>query len=150
MINKDPNATDCPAGMAIALGTNVTGVDNVAYVGQIDYVTRISRTYSRWFGTGANPGSGFPHYSQVILEPSPESLPDGTSVILAFRGADAVSFTGGTSMLTGPDNATSYDEYGEPLAIRNRVLDNMETCGDTTDDVFTTVNWRLHGHLHER
>ena len=59
--------------------------------------------------------------------------PDGTNIVLAFRGADTI---------TGADvpNANVYDEYGNPMMMRIFVEDNLMTCTDPSDDVFTTIN----------
>jgi hypothetical protein len=132
-LNDVATSTSCPTGLAVALGAQIpgNGVDNVGYDGQVDYVTRVSRTYTRWFSAG--PGSaGFPKYSKPIIEPRAEDLPAGTQIILAFRGANQI---GGVDV----PNANRYDEYGNPL-IRTFIEDNLGTCNDPSDDVFTSVN----------
>jgi hypothetical protein len=125
--------TDCPTGNPVPQGAPIpgNGADNVAYFGQLDYVRRISRTYTRWFDTGATLAS-FPRFSMPIVEPAPGDQPTGTAVVLAFRGADSVS---------GADitNASFLDEYGDPFNGRVFVTDNMMTCNDPSDDIFTTI-----------
>ena len=87
-------------------GAITVGVDNSFYVGALDLITRISRTYSIWFPvTGL--GITAAQFNPVITEPRPELLPNGTSIDIRFRGATAVDET---IML---ENATVFDGYGD-------------------------------------
>jgi hypothetical protein len=80
-----------------------TEVDNSFYVGQVDFVVRVSRAHTIWLDAGAVTKLIAP----AVIEPSPSLQPGGTSVTVAFRGATTVS---------GNDrkDATKYNFYGNP------------------------------------
>jgi hypothetical protein len=85
-------------------GAPTLPIDNTVYIGQMDLVIRISRAHSIWF----NAGSSSTIYSQPVIEPRPSDLPQGTQIVLAFRGAQNV--TGDPAV-----NADRLDAYGELL-----------------------------------
>lgn len=119
-LNANPMAVN-KNGNPIPIGGALPGDDNTVYLGQLDLVLRVSRAHTIWFDSGlANPD-----YADPVLEPSPDNLPNGTNIVLAFRGANSV---------TGDDfqNANQYDAYGDPLSTR--VIDIMDTCDDPLDD----------------
>ena len=60
--------------------------DNAFYIGQADFVVRVSRAHTVWFDTGVAQAFG-----PAVVEPAPQFQPAGTQVALAFRGADAIS-----------------------------------------------------------
>lgn len=138
--NNDPTITDFTGAM-IPVGTTLPGLDAVAYGGQLDLVVRVSRVHSRWLATGATV-IGFPDYADPIVEPRADQQPQGTSVLLAFRGASQVTPSPVTPVGTASvatERASNYDEYGEPIQ-RIFLEDDGGTCAVLMDDVITTVN----------
>ncbi len=85
-------------------GQATPGQDTVVYLGSIDLVTRVSRSYSIWFEAE---GTASPLYHPPVVEPDFDDQPGGTSIEVAFRGASVAS----------PDevrqDATSLDFYGD-------------------------------------
>jgi hypothetical protein len=124
----------------VPLGTPFPGSDSISPAGRLDVVVRVSRVHTRWFPTGATI-AGFPDYSDPIIEPRPDQQPAGTSVTLAFRGADSV-----TPAPTGPApvpdwmDALKYDEYGDAFVNRIFLQNDQGTCLIPDDDTFTVVN----------
>ncbi len=86
-------------------GAVTPGVDNSFYIGQLDLVTRISRVHSIWFSVGqvTTPVQ----YGAPVIEPRPQDQPEGTQVVLHFRGAVTV-----TSDILRSD-AGLIDAYGD-------------------------------------
>ncbi len=121
----------------VPLGTLFPGSDSISPAGRLDVVVRVSRVHTRWFATGAS-ALGFPDYSDPVIEPRPDQQPAGTSVTLAFRGADSVTNTD-----TDPDldfeDASKYDEYGDPFNMRIFLDNDQGTCLIPDDDTFTVV-----------
>jgi len=110
VVNPD-TSSQAEGGFNPAAGGAVTpGVDNTFYIGSLDLVTRVSRSYSIWFAATDPKSDGLfagPKYGQPVMEPRPEEQPLGTHIELAFRGAD-VGSTG--EALT---NARTLDGYGD-------------------------------------
>lgn len=71
------------------IGAPLPPSDNFVYWGQIDFVIKVSRHITRWFGTGAT--GGFPHFAQPVVEPAASRQPLGTSLIVEYRGAATVT-----------------------------------------------------------
>jgi hypothetical protein len=102
-------------------GKSTYGLDNTFYIGAADFVVRLSRSHSVWF-PATNPFSGdpfnTPDYSPPILEPNSVDQPDGTAILLAFRGMNKFNPTddacGGTANNFEPlENALTLDNYGD-------------------------------------
>jgi len=86
-------------------GSGTLTTDNTFYIGQMELVTRISRVYTIWFDTeGSNTT-----YVLPTVEPRPENQPEGTQVVLAYRGATLVTAT------ILKEDACSIDPYGNPI-----------------------------------
>jgi len=98
-VTVDPeNAPQATGGFGVA-GNQTMGTDNAVHFGQADFVVRVSRMHTAWFDTRATTGAT---WGQPVVEP--EVQPLGTSVTLAFRGADSI---------TGPfGNANHVGAYG--------------------------------------
>jgi len=86
---RDPDLEVAPTGgfnyeTAVApKGAPTLGSDNVYYMGQLDFVIRVSRVYTHWYKVAdANPV-----YFEPVIEPRNDQQPAGTSVNLDFRGA---------------------------------------------------------------
>lgn len=102
-------------------GKKTFGLDNTFYIGAADFVTRVSRTHSLWF-QAINPltGSLFenPLYIDPTMEPAPADQPNGTRVVLAYRGVHTFnpqpwSCDENISNLDPIENANSIDAYGD-------------------------------------
>jgi hypothetical protein len=123
-IRRDPDAESVPQG-----GFNPTSNppgqptarsdDNAFYIGQLDVVTRVSRVHSVWIDTSFDaPDFGAP----VVLPPRSE-FPDGTDVILEFRGAHGFvlgsldSLLGPTDESVFPFDARHLNPYGDIFAV---------------------------------
>jgi hypothetical protein len=64
--------------------------DNGLYLGQMDYVIRVSRAHTVWMDMGA----GGTRFTDVVIEPGVGINPEGTDVRVDFRGADGFDATG--------------------------------------------------------
>jgi hypothetical protein len=99
----EPTATGGFNSASAPPGATTPGIDNVFYLGELNLVTRVSRAHVMWFDTTI----ASPLYVSPIIEPSPEKQPQGTSIVLAFRGATNI-----TSTSTALTDATTLDNYG--------------------------------------
>ncbi len=81
----DPTASPTP-------GVPTPGTDKRLYIGAVDFVVRVSRSYSVWFPTPDAAGNPInnPLFYDPIVEPKPADQPPGTSINFAFRGAGAI------------------------------------------------------------
>ena len=76
--------------------------------------------HSIWLDT-LSVNAGFPDYSDPILEPRPDDQPNGTSVVLSYRGASVIDIPITDPAQADPDawlDARQYDAYGDPLVTR--------------------------------
>jgi hypothetical protein len=109
---KDPDLEDAADGGynpgSNPPGAATPGVDNSFYVGQVDLVTRISRSHTIWFDSGLTN----PNYQPPVVEPAPEDLPSGTSIVFSYRGATITSI-GAADSDTVLSNPANIDLYGE-------------------------------------
>lgn len=102
-----------PEGTAPVGGYNtITGVVTKAYGpelywGQVDFVTRVSRVYSHWFGLGGSLASMTP----LTIEPTPASQVAGTQVIVELRGCDTVTFISCDDPVVRMSNFDAYGDY---------------------------------------
>jgi hypothetical protein len=88
--------------------------DDIIYWAAADIVKDTSRMYSHWFDTSGPLNLGA--FKGVIVEPSPELQPKGTSISVEYRGAVAVSAGGvDPDVSATPLNSadTPFDEYGD-------------------------------------
>lgn len=88
--------------------------DQAIYWVQADFALDVSRMYSHWFDLGANLSPDA--VVDVVVEPPAAAQPTGTSMVVEFRGAAAVSHEnndpeGSPSPLTTAD--TPLDNYGD-------------------------------------
>lgn len=93
-------------------GSGTLTTDNTFYIGQMDLVTRVSRVYTIWFDTD----SDAPSYVLPTVEPRPENQPEGTQIVLAYRGATQVN----ASVLK--TSACYLDAYGNPVDCADPVM----------------------------
>jgi hypothetical protein len=109
---KDPDLEVAPTG-GFNPGSRPPGrptvrsADNSIYLGQLDYVVRLSRAHTIWIDTGALD----PRYAEVVIEPAPAARPPGTDIVLDYRGAD-----GFLEADTRPFDASALTPYGDPRA----------------------------------
>jgi hypothetical protein len=135
LVIKDPDLETVATGgfnpNSTPPGAPTLGVDNTFYIGQLDMVLRVSRAHTIWFDTGAT-GAQF---AVPVVEPSDANQPTGAQIVLAFRGATAVSGTGNP-----PDyaNATKIDPYGE-IAVPPNII-NFLNADNTWKPVMSQLN----------
>jgi len=115
---KNPDLQQAPTGgfnsnVAVApVGTATPGFDTVFYMGQADFVVRVSRAHTHYLDTGAASNPAIVHASPLIL-PAASAQPAGTSITLAFRGADSFTPLPGASTNPALINASALDAYGD-------------------------------------
>lgn len=124
-ITKNPDLQPSPTGGFNPLGTPpgvaTAPADNLSYVGQVDFVIRVSRGFTHWLDTGV----GATEYLDPVLEPLPAAQPTGTEVTLAFRGATAVD---GVLL----NDASVLDLYGDlPVPDSNDLSPELKNEGVT-------------------
>jgi hypothetical protein len=100
--------------------------DNSFYLGQLDYVTRISRTITMWIQTGL----GESVFYDPIVEPDPSELPERTSIVYEYRGARAFSGTNGAHL-----DAERMDFYGNLKSGFVSFRNNDNTWKDDVADI---------------
>jgi hypothetical protein len=107
-ISKDPDLESQPDGgystvaPVLPVGTPTDPGDSLFYLGQVDLVTRISRVHTIWFDTGDTN----PDYLTTVVQDLDGSLPGGTEIQVAYRGATSVV---GTPL----SDASTLDPYGD-------------------------------------
>jgi len=110
-VQVDPDLEPVPSGgfnpSSIPPGGMTPPEDNVYYVGQMDLVTRVSRAHTIWIDTGVSDGSTAFLAPQVLAGAGGQ--PAGTEVVVAFRGASAIS---GGSLAGAAFDAATIDPYG--------------------------------------
>lgn len=110
IIYKDPDLQVAPTGgfhyeanTIAPKGAQTGGSDTYFYMGQLDFVVRVSRAHTIWHQIA----DGSPVYSQPIVEPSADRQPKGTSIQVHMRGATT---NGNTQSL---NNAATLNMYGD-------------------------------------
>lgn len=106
--------------------------DNSFYIGQVDFVTRVSRVHTAWYDTRDDS----PDYLVPVLLPSSDDQPNATQLVIEYRGA-----TGFLPDVTPFDSGT-LNAYGEPATPAGRQIDGsvtflngVATWTDEIDDV---------------
>ncbi|MAB79890.1 MAG: hypothetical protein CMJ89_11105 [Planctomycetes bacterium] len=121
----NPNST--PPGRRTPAG------DNSFYVGQMDYVTRVSLVHSIWLpGRPSGPGglSQVPDYFEPVIIPTASEQPAGTEVILEYRGA-----VGFLDVEDSVFDSSQLDSYGNPFEIQTEA-DGCNGCVRPKGTVF--------------
>ncbi|MDA1260611.1 MAG: hypothetical protein O3A20_08300, partial [Planctomycetota bacterium] len=77
------------------------------YWGMADFVTKISRVHTHWFGLGGSLAS----MSPLTVEPVPSVQLAGTQVIVELRGADNITTTNCDDPLTRMSDFDAYGDY---------------------------------------
>jgi hypothetical protein len=113
---KDPDLETAPSGGFNPSSTPTPGAktppdDNSFYIGQMDLITRISRLHSVWFDTAQS--GALTDFLDPVVQPTPEQQPNGTSLVLAYRGASGIT---GEAVALGKAyayRAEYIDAYGD-------------------------------------
>ena len=96
-------------------GAKTPGADTSFYLGQADFVVRVSRVVSKWMDVGSGQRA---YFAAPIVEPAPLEQPTGTQMVLAYRGATTVTSSGGGGWTNrDQENADNYDAYGNANAL---------------------------------
>jgi hypothetical protein len=105
-------------------GAETPGKDDAFYFGAVDFVTRVSRSYSVWYEAVDPAGEPFlgAQYHDVIVGPGPEAQPIGTELQLAFRGALAID--PGSVGDEARTDAMTFDAYGDHYASDVEIMDS--------------------------
>ncbi len=103
-------------------------LDNTFYIGQIDIVTRVSRVHTIFLNTQ----SANPEYKEPVVEPDASEQPNGTQLVLDYRGASAIVLGA-----EEPFDASGIDPYGNPWDESNSItfLNDVRTWTDDIEDV---------------
>ncbi len=112
------NARSIPPGRP-----TIQSGDNTFYIGQMDYIVRVSRAHTIWIDTTL----AAPRYAPAMMEPKPFDQPQGTRIVLEFRGADAFQGAGNE-----PFDAQLLDFYGD---VRNGAVDFHDGVETWTEDI---------------
>lgn len=128
IVTVDPDLEQVPSGgfnpSSFPAGGATPPDDPVFYIGQADIVVRVSRVHSVWFDSGL----AGPDWSGPVLEPAADDLPDETEIVVAFRGATAVSADGFDADMLDP-----YGELSDATGVT--FLGGDATWKDSIDDV---------------
>lgn len=112
-VMKNPDAETTPTGgfnpTSTPPGMTLTGSDPVFYIGELDYVTRISRVVTTWIDSGV----AAPDYEDPVFEPIASMQPTGTDLRIDFRAATGFSVVAGSA----PFDATRLNLYGNPRLL---------------------------------
>jgi hypothetical protein len=108
IIERDPDLEEQANGgfnpLSTPPGQPTNGVDEIVYLGMIDLVTRVSRSYSVWIPAE---GTSNPVYQPPLIEPGFDEQPPGTAIEVAFRGATSADPD------TVRQDASALDFYGD-------------------------------------
>ena len=111
IVRKDPDLQSIANGgfnpTSVPPGATTIPVDNSFYIGQMNLVTRISRVHSIWFDST----SAAVQYGPPVIEPRPADQPEGTSIVLDYRGATTLT---NTVLLT---DSIGLDAYGNRITV---------------------------------
>ncbi|MCE9593490.1 MAG: Ig-like domain-containing protein [Planctomycetes bacterium] len=109
-----PKTVDPDAEIAASGGVNPsTGfatlpTDNSVYIGQADFVVRVSRAHTIWLDTEFTA----PTFAPPVIEPAAVDQPAGTQIVVAYRGATAIDNFPSASNQGSWANADNLDFYG--------------------------------------
>ncbi|MCP3938914.1 MAG: hypothetical protein GY708_26505, partial [Actinomycetia bacterium] len=135
----NPNSAPIP-------GAPTPGRDDVCYLGAMDLVVRVSRSYTVWmpatdpFDAGGNPFIS-PSYIPATVEPRAEDQPTGTSIEIAYRGATLVAPD--TEVLADAQEMDPYgDHYPEdPSPCDGSITHNTDTLNLDISFLNNDMRW---------
>ncbi|HET6202085.1 MAG TPA: Ig-like domain-containing protein [Planctomycetota bacterium] len=93
----NPNST--PPGQATGAPGQTGTCGPEFYWANLDFVVRVTRSFTHWFDLGAPSVVGAPIFATPVAEPRGGDQPAGTKVLVEYRGATTVS---GTCAATPP------------------------------------------------
>ncbi|MAB79891.1 MAG: hypothetical protein CMJ89_11110 [Planctomycetes bacterium] len=99
--------------------------DNSFYVGQLDYVIRMSQLHSIWLDLRPGPIGPFQwtNFAQPVVFPPAQAQPSGTSVVLEYRGASGFADVGESAF-----DARFLDPYGNIFEFQTTDEHNCNQC----------------------
>jgi len=118
-VQVQPDLEDSPMGgfnpSSSPPGRRTPNADPSFYIGQLDYVVRISHVHTAWIDARPSPAfSKSIDYATPVVLPPPADQPPGTQAILEFRGADALIDMGDAGF-----DAGQVDIYGRVFEIQS-------------------------------
>lgn len=148
IIYKDPDLQVLPDGgfhyesnQIAPKGAPSPAADTFYYMGQLDFVVRVSRAQTTWHQIA----DGNPLYFEPVLEPSNERQPEGTSVSVDMRGAT----TAGGYTLTDASRMNMYGDFPMSLpdptapyiAPTEFFLDETDMNADGANSISGITDW---------
>jgi hypothetical protein len=128
-----------PVGGYLSGGMPTTEVgDDLLYWASADFAVEVSRAHTHWFDLSAPLNSG--SIKGVILEPSAEDQPVGTSIVVEYRGSQSVSTSGADPSI----NSTPLNDanvYLGDLPFGDRPFDHYGDFIGGTGSVSTPSAW---------
>jgi hypothetical protein len=113
VVTVDPDQATVATGgfnpSSIPPGQPTLPAENTFYIGQMDLVIRVSRMHSLWIDTRSANAA----YAHAVLEPRAADQPAGTQIVLAFRGATAVS----PALLSDAGFLDAYGDASTPNVV---------------------------------
>jgi hypothetical protein len=96
--------------------------DDLVYWAAVDFSLEVSRMHSHWFAVGGILGSG-DIVGDVVVEPTAENQPTGTSLVIEYRGSQSVTANANplenstplndASVELGDSGLLPFDHYGD-------------------------------------
>lgn len=148
-ITRHPDLEDTPQGgfnpLTMPPGRRTRANDNGFYIGQMDFVTRVSRAHSAWIDTQLSAA----RFLDPVIQPPPGDQPAGTQVVVEYRGATGFNFDGIEDQ-SSPFNARALDPYGEMFRVdgnnRHQHVGEVRFFGDVetwSDEIRTASGARF-------
>ncbi len=128
--NAAKGGTQPQGGYVVGSGQPTDPTDPYFYWTEVDFVLKVSRVYTHWFDMGGI--LGVSDAVGVQVEPEEGNQPEGTSVVVEYRGAVQVDHPGNPTSAPSPllDASIGFDTYGEFAGTSGGV----STPGDWTTD----------------
>ncbi|MCP5021397.1 MAG: Ig-like domain-containing protein, partial [bacterium] len=123
-------------------GAPTHGQDNTFYMGALEFVVRVSRSYSVWFPADdpSLPGGTLASaiFSPAVMEPRLEDQPQGTDIDVHYRGASLIDLH---PLAAG----NLLDAQGDPIVQMARVdASALDVYGDYYPPRVGAGPWPLH------
>ncbi len=111
--NAAKGGTQPVGGYQVGTGQPTDPSNPYVYWTEVDFALKVSRVYTHWFDLGGTLQSG--KVVGVQMEPENGNQPEGTSVIVEYRGAVQVDHPGNPTIDPSPllDAEDGFDVYGE-------------------------------------
>ncbi len=123
-----PDLEDRPMGgfnpSSAPPGQRTPSADPSFYIGQLDYIVRLSQVHTCWIDARPSPAfDGDIDYSSPTILPPPVQQPPGTLATLEFRGATQLLDMGAAAF-----DASSIDIYGDVFEIQTLTDQGCNQC----------------------